>query len=350
MNDIVHVAVAVIVNDADEVCISLRHEHAHQGGLWEFPGGKVESDETVEQALSREIKEELGLDILHSRPLIRIKHDYGDKSVCLHVQKIAVFRGTPVGLEGQDVKWVPIDNLADYDFPEANQAIIKSLSLPHQYLITGTFEDPDDFSMRLKNALDTGIKLVQLRLKSLGGLKSRGVQKKIDDSDTDTKSENDGSRLYRIIDQASALCASHHARLMLNLSMESQRLLGVTDISDIDITFDGVHLDSRTLMSIESVITLKQQAKLVSASCHNVEELQAAEKLGLDFVVLSPVKKTSSHPEAPALGWEQFEKLSDLVSVPVYALGGLSTGDLEEAWSRGAQGVASISGFWPSRQ
>ena len=103
-------------------------------------------------------------------------------------------------------------------------------------------------------------------------------------------------------------------------------------------------------MSIESVATLKQQAKLVSASCHNAEELKTAEKLGLDFVVLSLVKKTTSHPQAEALGWEQFEQLSDQMSIPVYALGGLNTTDVEEAWCRGAQGVASISGFWLSRQ
>ena len=179
MNDIVHVAVAVIVNEADEACISLRHEDTHQGGLWEFPGGKVESGETVEQALSREIKEELGLDILHSRPLIKIMHDYGDKSVCLHVQKITGFRGTAVGLEGQDVKWVPIGHLSDHDFPEANQAIIKSLSLPDQYLITGSFDGPYDFSMRLEHALNMGIKLVQLRLKN-----------RVVKSDADMGSEN----------------------------------------------------------------------------------------------------------------------------------------------------------------
>ena len=339
MNDIVHVAVAVIVNDAGEACISLRHEHAHQGGLWEFPGGKVEAGETVEQALSREVKEELGIDILCSRPMIRIKHDYADKSVCLHVQKITGFHGTAVGLEGQDVKWVTIENLKDHDFPEANQAIIKSLSLPDQYLITGLFESPDDFLMRLENALDRGIKLVQLRLKS-----------RVVDSTADMASDDNGSTLYRIIDEASALCTSHHARLMLNLSMDNQRLLGITDYSGFDIAFDGVHLDSRSLMSIDSVAALKQQAKLVSASCHNVEELKTAEKLGLDFVVLSPVKKTSSHPQAEALGWEQFEQLSDLVSIPIYALGGLNATDIEEAWSRGAQGIASISGLWLSRQ
>ena len=345
MNDIVHVAVAVIVNNDDEACISLRHEHAHQGGLWEFPGGKVEPDETVEQALTREIKEELGLDVLSSRPLMRVKHDYGDKSVCLHVQKITGFRGTAVGLEGQDVKWVPIENLKDYDFPAANQAIIKSLLLPHQYMITGTFDGPDDFSVRLEKALNMGIKLVQLRLKNSIGLINRGV-----DDAAGLESAGDRSRFYRIIEEASSLCASHQARLMLNLSMDVQRLLGIADINDIDIAFDGVHLDSRTLMKMDSITTLQQQARLVSASCHNAEELKTAEKLGVDFAVLSPVKKTSSHPEAQALGWEQFEQLSDLVSVPVYALGGLNQKDLEDAWSRGAQGIAGISGFWLSRE
>ena len=339
MNETVHVAVAVIVNDKGEACISLRHQHAHQGGLWEFPGGKVEPGETVEKALTREIKEELGLDILSSRPLMRVKHDYGDKSVCLHVQKISGFRGTAVGLEGQEVKWVPTGDLKDFDFPAANQAIIKSLLLPHQYMITGIFEGVDDFSLRLENALNTGIKLVQLRLKN--GL---------EDGITDIESGDDGSRLYRIIEEASALCASHQARLMLNLGKESKRLLGIADIYDLDIAFDGVHLDSRTLMSTESVFTLKQQAKLVSASCHNAEELKMAEKLGLDFAVLSPVKKTSSHPQTEALGWEQFEQFTDQLSIPVYALGGLNQGDLEEAWRRGAQGVAAISGFWQPRE
>ena len=191
----------------------------------------------------------------------------------------------------------------------------------------------------VKNALNNGIKLVQLRLKN-----------QLEDSVSDRAPENEKSRLYRIIEEASSLCASHQARLMLNLSMDVKRLLGIANINDIDIAFDGVHLDSRTLMTMGNVTTLQQQARLVSASCHNAEELKTAEKLGVDFAVLSPVKKTTSHPEAQALGWEQFEQLSDLVSVPVYALGGLDQGDLEEAWSRGAQGIAGISGFWLSRE
>ena len=73
MPDIVHVAVAVIVNEDEEICISLRHKNSHQGGLWEFPGGKIEQHETPEQALFREIKEELDLDIGKLRPLITIE-------------------------------------------------------------------------------------------------------------------------------------------------------------------------------------------------------------------------------------------------------------------------------------
>ena len=104
MSDIVHVAVAVMVNNNHEVCISLRHKDAHQGGLWEFPGGKVEDHETVMQALIREVKEELDIDIKHSRPLINIRHRYHDsgqvKTVELHVFKVLVYQGEASGVEG----------------------------------------------------------------------------------------------------------------------------------------------------------------------------------------------------------------------------------------------------------
>jgi len=120
MTPITHVAVAVIVNQNDEVCISLRHKDSHQGGLWEFPGGKIEAGESVEQALVREIKEEIDLEITQTRPLIKITHDYIDKSVCLHVHKVISYTGKIDGREGQQVKWLPIDELQFHAFPEAN--------------------------------------------------------------------------------------------------------------------------------------------------------------------------------------------------------------------------------------
>ena len=317
MSKIIHVAVAVIVNESNEVCISLRHRNSHQGGLWEFPGGKVEKDETVEQTLIREIKEELGLKIRKFRPLIQIAHNYADKNVCLHVYKILSYQGQAVALEGQQLKWLSISQLATYDFPQANTAIISLLQLPEKYLITGKFLDTDDFIKKLKNALDNGFTLVQLRLKN--------------------DSLKDLSHAQALIEQASKLCKQVGAKLMLNLSED---WLNVIDLSLIE--FDGFHADSKTLQTLSQ----RPDASLFSASCHNKKELLKAERLNSDFVVLSPVQKTASHPEMQAIGWLQFSSMIEKISMPVYALGGVSEKDIKTAWSYGAQGVAAISAFW----
>lgn len=124
---LVHVAVAVIVNEQQQVLIALRQSHQHQGGLWEFPGGKVEAGELIEVALAREVEEELGIEIANMSPLIEIKHDYQDKSVLLDVWSTRHFKGEPKGREGQMIKWCDINALANFDFPAANKTIIKAI-------------------------------------------------------------------------------------------------------------------------------------------------------------------------------------------------------------------------------
>jgi len=124
---VVHVAVAAIVNCENEVLIALRHPSQHQGGLWEFPGGKLEAEETVYDALQREIYEELGIRILQAEPLIKISHNYSDKLVLLDVWLVKSFAGEPQGHEGQPLKWSVIDSLVSTDFPEANRPIIMNL-------------------------------------------------------------------------------------------------------------------------------------------------------------------------------------------------------------------------------
>ncbi|VAW55463.1 hypothetical protein MNBD_GAMMA05-2491 [hydrothermal vent metagenome] len=322
MTKITQVAVAVIVNQKQQVCISLRHKDAHQGSLWEFPGGKIEHDETVEQALVREIKEELNLEILKSRPLISITHEYTDKKVCLHVNKIVSYRGEAVGMEGQIVKWISFAELSEYDFPKANIPIIKSLQLSDKYLITGNFLDADDYLCKLKKALEKNIKLMQLRLKP-GNCE-------------------DKTQLQTILTQTSYLCKQSAVKLMLNVPADS-----IEWVHSNRIEFDGYHLDSKTLISLcTDTINIHDNGKLLSASCHNEEELQYAIKLKADFVVLSPVQKTASHPEMAALGWQTFSDMIEQISVPVYALGGVAEQDIELAWKHGAQGVAAISAFW----
>jgi 8-oxo-dGTP diphosphatase len=124
---IIHVAVAVIVNEQNQVLIALRQAHQHLGGLWEFPGGKVEENETTEVALAREIKEELGIEIHKAVPLIEIEHNYQDKSVLLDVWLTTDFVGEVQSMEGQRVQWCPIPLLSDYRFPTANKAIIETI-------------------------------------------------------------------------------------------------------------------------------------------------------------------------------------------------------------------------------
>lgn len=126
-NSTVHVAVGVLLNEKREVLIALRPDDSHQGGLWEFPGGKVEEGESVEHALNREFEEELGISVQGCTPLTQIRHDYSDKSVMLDVWRIEKFSGIPRGREGQAIEWRALSKLRAVDFPKANAGIIHAL-------------------------------------------------------------------------------------------------------------------------------------------------------------------------------------------------------------------------------
>lgn len=119
------VAVAIITDEQNRILITQRPFHAPHGGLWEFPGGKLELNESAEEALLREIKEEVGLNILQHQLLGQINHQYPDKSVQLIVFLVTQFSGKASCLEGQlNMKWIEKDNLSCNDFPEANHRII----------------------------------------------------------------------------------------------------------------------------------------------------------------------------------------------------------------------------------
>lgn len=120
----VHVAVGVVYDRDGQILISKRHTDSHQGGLWEFPGGKLEEAETVADALRRELLEELGIHIGSIRPLLEVVHDYSDKSVLLDVWVVENFAGEARGREGQPLRWVLPETLYQYQFPAANQAIV----------------------------------------------------------------------------------------------------------------------------------------------------------------------------------------------------------------------------------
>ncbi len=123
----INVAAAVIIDAAGKTLLSLRHLHSHQGGKWEFPGGKFEAGESAEQALHRELKEELGIDIQRTEPFIELTYQYPEKAVKLHVLKVTQFTGKPEGREGQQVLWVSAEKLSTLEFPDANYPILEKL-------------------------------------------------------------------------------------------------------------------------------------------------------------------------------------------------------------------------------
>ncbi len=303
-----HVAVGVIKNSAGQILISLRDEKLHQGGLWEFPGGKVEADESVEQALARELKEELDINIESAVPLISIKHMYPDLAVQLHVYRVNSFAGEAKGCEGQAIKWVYPDELTQYRFPDANVPIISAVRLPAYYAILDD-ADKDSLSVNLDKFLNQGIRLIQARLKRLPS-----------------------EELALFLNQAQRICRQNGAILLLNSSIPSWERYAP----------DGIHLTSGDLMRIEK---RPQGMQWVAASCHNLAELKHAEKIGVDFVVLAPVLPTPTHPNADTLGWRRFSEWVNQVNLPVYALGGMEKSNLMDAKCAGAQGIAAIRAF-----
>ena len=308
----IHVAAAAIFDNQRRVLLSKRPAHVHQGGLWEFPGGKLEEGEALEQGLWRELQEELGITPAHARPLIRIAHDYPDKSVLLDVWRVDGIHGVPRGLEGQQIQWVPVDQLQSYTFPAANLPIIKAVSLPECYLITPEpGREVASFLASLEYSLSQGVSLLQLRARQL--------------SDKDYRA---------LIPEVLLRCRQANARLLLNADPKLASEFGAA----------GVHLTSERLMAL----TLRplDDTYLVAASCHTQEELQHAVMLGLDFVVISPVRKTSSHPGAQLLGFSGFHDLTEQALIPVYALGGMQVVDLPTVFQYGGQGIAAIRGLW----
>lgn len=314
MAALIHVAAAVVTRKDGRILIARRPAHAHQGGLWEFPGGKVEAGETARRALVRELAEELAITVTACRPQLRVHHAYADRSVLLDVWRVTGWHGEVRGREGQAVAWVSPAELPDHAFPAANRPIVTAARLPERCLVTPPPEDPEAFLAGLEASLAAGVGLVQLRA---GGLPEE--------------------RLAALAGAVTALCHRHGALAVLNGSPDQARRWGM----------DGVHLTSRRLMALTERPAPSEL--WCSASCHTPREVARANALGLDFILCSPVKPTASHPGAAILGWAGLNALTELARMPVYALGGMVAADLPAAWNAGAQGIAAIGGLWRGR-
>lgn len=306
----IEVAAAVVERDDGEFLLAQRPEGKVYAGWWEFPGGKVEAGEPVTAALERELREELGIGVRRAYPWITRTFSYPHGNVRLHFFRVVEWAGAIQSREGQAFAWQRLPDLSVSPILPANGPILGALALPLVLGITPPApDDPQSAVGQLAAAMHSGLRLLQIRCPDL---------------------------------------SEHRCRALTEALVARARAGGVRVVVNSGNAWQdpsvGLHLRSGDLARA----TARPARELVGASCHNVEDLKRAERLGLDYATLGPVLPTATHPGHPGIGWAQFESWTRGRALPVYAIGGLSSADLPVARAAGAHGIAAIRAVWPA--
>ncbi len=306
----VNVSVAVLINTNQQVLLAQRPPPKPWEGWWEFPGGKIEKSETSVDALHREIYEEIGVKIIDFEKWVTRKYSYGDNDVTLHFFKVYKWEGYITSKEKQKLVWAYLKKPNISPILPANKFIQKAFDLPKYYAITNLFETSKKvFLNQLKNKISDGLEMIQVREKNISFSQLKVFSKEVIE-----------------------ICKPKNVKVIIN--------------SDVNLAYeikaDGVHLTSKDLLSIKE----RPKNLIVSASCHTQEEADIAEKLNINFLVLSAVKKTLSHLDNKPIGWDNFQKIVNKVNIPIYALGGLGVNDYQVALDNGGIGIASQRLIW----
>jgi 8-oxo-dGTP diphosphatase len=306
----IHVAAGVIRDNRGRVLLARRTEGRDLAGAWEFPGGKQEKGESVFEALKRELWEELGIRVETAEPFIKVPQHYSHKSIVLDVYQITAYTGKPQGREKQALAWSPLEKLSSYPMPAADRPVVAALTQPSSMAITPELDgDKAAYLARIEKQLKSGVGIIQVRT-------ALGVS----------------NAFRQLAADIRTLCLQHEALCFINEHVELARELGC-----------GLHLKSSQLH--QSIIENEIAGLPLTAACHHKDDLLRAQALNVAFALLSPVAATGSHPDAKPIGWNGFAKLRAEVSIPIFAMGGLSAHDLSVARAHGAQGIAGISQF-----
>jgi 8-oxo-dGTP diphosphatase len=359
------VAAGLILQADGRLLLGQRPPDKPWPGWWELPGGKLEPGESPQAALVRELREEIGIEVRQATPWFVMEHEYPSTRVTLHFWRVTAWWGSPMGQEGQALRWVKVRQATHSEIEAAKrraaelagqhpegvyplspeEAIglhletaddqpsapvgallpaamppLRYLRLPKRLALTRITDlGWPAFRAALEMALACGLDGVQLR--------EPGWPRGVDDP-----------KLLDLFQQVSAMCQAQGAQTLLS----SVHPLGWARHTD------GLHLRSSDLLRLSRVARprLAAPGPWLGASVHNEQELALARQLNTDYVAISPVKLTPSHPGAPALGWSAFETLAMAAGRPCYALGGVGPDDEVEAHRHGAHGVASLRAWW----
>lgn len=306
----VEVAVGVLLRPDGSFLLGSRPEGKPYAGYWEFPGGKLETGETVAQALARELHEELGIVIADALPWVTIEHVYPHAHVRLHFARATQWSGEMHAREGQRFGWFDLDSHKPGPLLPATVPCLRWLALPTVMGVSHAAElGCAEFLLRLDRALARGLRCVQLREPLL-----------------------DVSEFDRLYGEVQARTRTAGARLIVN-SVHPRRYWDDAG---------AVHLRASDLATLDG----RPELALVGASVHTRAELDRAGALGLDYAVLGAVLPTPTHPGSSGLGWLGFQTRVAAPPLPVYAIGGLSEDDLGVAMRHGAHGVAVLRAAW----
>ena len=320
----IRVAAGLILDARGRLLLGQRPDGKAWPGWWEFPGGKIEAGETVEQALIRELDEELGIHATRVYPWVVYVHEYPKSIVELAFCQVTAWEGEPRGRENQALDWVdpwairldesehPVAPGGGSLLPAAGPPL-RWLRLPMLYRISH-IGHPDrlaDWLTRLRTELLYGLRLVQFREPDWAG---------------------DDAALHEAFQATLALCRQHDARCLIN----SQHPHAWWSQAD------GVHL-----RAADAARVLQDDIRppgWLGVSAHVAGDIECARQLQADFVVLGHVQATASHPGTAPLGWDRFRELAAHAGRPVFAIGGQSLDTLETARRHGAHGIAAIRG------
>ena len=300
------IAVGLIINQENEFLVCQRNNKTYLPDLWELPGGKLKEGESLTETLQRELLEEINIKAINFSKLISTFFNYPSGLIVINGFLVKQWQGDIQAKEGQNLKWIKFDNFAKFKrkLLVASVPIINCYHFSNKFLIT-----PAGKSLKF---------LINL-----------------------LKKHQNLMVLYRDHDVNKSQYKANAKKLIKVANKQGHKILLTCDDA-YEIGASGVHFNSKKLHS------LKQKPKnlIVSASCHNVADINVANKLLIDLVFLSPIMATTSHPECDNfLTWYGFEQLCKLCSMPAYALGGVSEDDLITAKNIGGQGIAGISAF-----